>query len=116
MWPRPTSSSVLAAAVREDTLSLAVVVDVEQVLGPGAGARGLDVQGARRERQRLDVRHGVDRAVPGDAVAVGRQCRGRLGDAQVGILQPGIRERLRDAPVELGVGGGRPRAGCDSGP
>ena len=94
----------LAAAVREDPLPLAVVVDVEQVL-PVAGTRGLDVQRARRERARFDVRHGVDRAVPGDAVAVGRQRCVRLGNAEVGILEPDVRERLGDAPVELGVGG-----------
>jgi hypothetical protein len=93
----------LPAPVGADAVLLAVVVGGAQRL-QAAQPRGLDVHGLGREGQGLDVGHGVDRGVPGDAIAVGLQGLGRLGVAEVGVLDPGVGERLGHAPVEVGVG------------
>ena len=84
-------------------LGVAEVVAGEQRLDR-AEARRLDVDRARREREPLDVGDGVDRRVPGDAVAVRLERGVGLGDGQVGILEPRLGERLGDAAVEAGVG------------
>ena len=87
----PDSELPLAAAVDADPPLGAVVVDGEQVLQrPEAG--GLAVDGLGRKGEGLDVGHGVQGRVPGDAVAVGPQHVVGLGHRQVRILEPGLGE------------------------
>ena len=100
--PAPDAELGLAAAVDLDPALGAVVVGREELLGR-AEARRLDVDRARREREALDVRDGVDRRVPGDAVAVGLEHGVGFGVGQVRVLEPRVRERLGDAPVERRV-------------
>ena len=83
--------------------AVAVVVAGEQRLDR-AEARRLDVDGLGRERERLDVGDRVDRRVPGDAVAVGLERGVGLGLGQVGVLEPGVGQRLGDPAVERRVG------------
>ena len=90
----------LAAAVDGDPVRLAVVVEVEEP-PHAAEARRLRVEAAGRPLERLGVGDGVDREVPGEPVAVRLEHGPRLVvDARV--LEPGLRERLGDAAVELG--------------
>ena len=96
----------LAAAVEHDPLLLAVVVEVEQPL-QRAEPRRLRVEATRREGQRLDVFDGVDREIPGDAIAVRREHRIGLR-RQPGILDPGVGKALGGEPVEV-----RPGCGVD---
>ena len=89
----------LAAAVDLDPVRRAVVVEVEEP--PHAPeARRLRVEAARRPLERLDVVDRVDREVPREPVAV-RLERGTRLVVDARVLEPGLRERLGDAAVEL---------------
>ena len=91
----------LAAAVDPDPPFRAVVVGLEQG-SQAAEAGGLDVHHPRRVRKRLDVRHRVDRLVPGDAVAVRREhALGLRGQRRV--LVPGFGESANHARVEIRI-------------
>ena len=92
-----------ATAVEADPVRLAVGVERKQ-LAQAPEARRLRVENARRKSQALDVRDRVDRRVPGDPPAVlGEHELGLVG--QRGILEERLRETLRHAAVEVGVGG-----------
>ena len=93
----------LPAAVELDPVLGAPVVELEQPRDRPE-ARRLRVEAPWQERQRLDVRPGVDRRVEGEAVAVRLEYRIGLG-RQRGILDPRLREQLCDTCVELRVGG-----------
>ena len=83
--------------------ALAVVVEGEQ-LAERPEARRLGVQAARLDAEAHDVVHGVDGRVPGDAVVAQHEHRGGLRVGEVGILEPGVRERVGAGGVDLGVG------------
>ena len=94
---------VLAAAVGAHPALLAELVALEECL-QRAEARRLEVHGPRHHGRGEDVIHVVDRRVPRDAVLERRQRVARLLGLEVGILEPGVRERLGDAPVEVRIG------------
>src|SRR5436190_10008045 len=98
----PDAELELAAAVERDPVLLTALVELEQAPNRPE-ARGLAVEASRRERQRLDVGPGMDRSVPGDAIAVRLEYGISLG-RECGILDPRVAERLGDATVQLGVG------------
>ena len=102
MCPRPIDELPLTAAVGADPVRLAVVVGGEEALDRAEAGR-LDVDGARRPAERLDVRDGVDRGVPGDAVGM-RLEEGKRLVGERGVLDPGVGEGLEHAAVQGRVG------------
>src|SRR4029077_19231666 len=93
----------LAAAVCAYAARAAVVVRVEQV-AQTAQPRGLYVHHPRRIWEGLDVFDRVDRRIPREVRAVRREHLLGLRRER-GVLDPRLRERLHDAPVQRGVRG-----------
>ena len=100
--PAPDRQLPLTAAVGADPMRLAVVVGGEEALDRPE-PRGLDVDGARRPAERLDVRDGVDGGIPGDPVGVRLEDGQRLVGER-GVLDPGIGEGIEHAAVQGRVG------------
>ena len=93
----------LAAAVDVDPALLAVVVRVEERADTSEAGR-LEVERPGMERQRLDVADRVDDRVPGDPVPMRLEQPVDLAIAQIGVLDPGAGERLRDEAVKPRIG------------
>ena len=92
----------LAASVERDPPLPARVVEVEQP-AEAAEAGRLRVQRLRREGQRVDVGDGVDHRVPADPGTVRLEHFALLRIGEVGVLDPGLRQRLDDEAVQLGA-------------
>src|SRR3954451_14426709 len=101
--PAADAELVLAAAVGAHAALLAELIAREERLH-AAEARRLEVDRARHHLACEDVVDVVDRRVPGDPVLEGRERVEGVVVVEVGVLEPGVGERLGDLAVEGRVG------------
>ena len=104
IWPRPTPSSNWPPPYAPMPRSLAEVVGLEQRrTAPKRDGLRLTVRGSTGSASGCPATEwiGASQVIRS---SYGAQRLARLRDVEVGVLEPGVGERLGDAPVELRVG------------